>query len=304
MRRSMIYQCLRDPRGCANERFRPHPPQRQDQSRVRFNLPDLPRSPDLLMTEVEDLCLLLSQARQDGKLLKVFLSQHSCLRSCHMSASAGEFVPSGSSTSGMVTLEQVLDQTSRDRNLGAKWSLIQRMKLSFSLASSILQLYSTPWLSEPWTKRAIYFWRLGPSSQASDMSLTFDPDRPFIIHSFPELPVACQPHKINARHQLLYLGILLLEIGHERSFEFWTSSRGHTLDKSYGSRYDAASEWLRDSQSELVPSYYDATARCIECTFQTGPGRPFPDWEDSDFRKSICELVIKPLWSNCSTEVI
>ena len=176
------------------------------------------------------------------------------------------------------------------------------MKLSFSLASSLLQLCSTPWLSEPWTKRAIYFWRLRPTSHASDMSLTFEPDRPFIVHSFPEFPVACQTHKTNARHQLLSLGILLLEIGVERSFESWTSSHGYTLDGADGSQYYAASKWLQDSQSELVPSYYDAIARCIECTFQTG--RPIPDWEDSDFRKSICELVIKPLWSNCSTEVI
>ena len=256
------------------------------------------------MTEVENLCLSLSQAWQDGKLVKVVLSQHGSLCSCHMSTAAGGSIPSGSSTSEMVTLEQVLNQTSSDRHSGAKWSLIQRMKLSFSLASSILQLYSTPWLSEQWTKRAICFWRLRPSSQANDMSLTFEPDRPFIVHSFPELPAPCQPYKVNAKHQLLNLGILLLEIGHERSFESWTSTHGYTLDGAFGSRYDAASEWLRDSQSELVPSYYDATARRIECTFQTGPGRPFLDWEDPDLRRSICELVIKPLWGNCSTIVI
>ena len=300
----MIYQCLRNAREYADERFRPNPPQRQNQSRVRFNLPDLPRSTSSLMTEVENLCLSLSQARQDGKLIKVFLSQQGCLCSCHMSTSAEGFIPSSSSTSAMVTLEQVLNQTSSDRHSGAKWSLIQRMKLSFSLASSILQLYSTPWLSDSWTKQTIYFWRLRPSSQASDMALIFEPDFPFIVHSFPEPPVACPPYKINARTQLLNLGIILLEIGHERSFESWTSTHGYTLDRTYGSRYDAASEWLRDSQSELVPSYYDAVARCIECTFQTGHGRPVPDWEDQDFRKSICELVIKPLWSNCSTEVI
>ena len=298
----MRYQCLRNSRRNADERFRPNPPQRQNQSRVRFNLPDLPRSTNSLMTEVENLCLSLSQARQDGKLVKVFLSQQGCLCGCHMSTSAGGFIPSSNSTSEMVTLEQVLNKTSSDRHSGAKWSLIQRMRLSFSLASSILQLYSTPWLSEPWTKQTIYFWRLRPSSQASDMALIFEPDLPFIIHSFPEPPVACPI--INARHQLLNLGIILLEIGHERSFESWTSTHGYTLDRTYGSRYDAASEWLRDSQSELVPSYYDAIARCIECTFQTGHGRPIPDWEDSDFRKSICELVIKPLWSNCSTDVI
>ena len=255
------------------------------------------------MTEVENLCLSLIQARQHSKVLKIFLSRHGCLSSCHMSFSSGRVAPSGWSTSEMVSLEQVL-QTSSDRPPGAKWNLIQRMNLSFRLASSLLQLYSTPWLSEPWTKQAIHFWRLGPSSQANDMALAFEPNRPFIVNNFSQTLVARLPYKFNARHQLLNLGILLLEIGHERSFESWTSTHDYTLDRTYGSRYDAASEWLRDSQSELVPSYYDATARCIECTFQTGPGRPFPDWEDSDFRKSICELVIKPLWRNCSTEVI
>lgn len=256
------------------------------------------------MTEIEDLCLSLSQARQHSKIPKVFLSHHGCLCSRHMSTSADWVTPSGSSTSGMVTLEQILNQTSSERHSSANWSLIQRMNLSFSLASSLLQLYSTPWLSEPWTKRAIYFWRLRPTSHASDMALIFEPDCPIIVHSFPELPVPRSPYKINVRHQLLNLGIILLEIGHERSFESWTSTHGYTLDRAYGSRYDAAAEWLRYSQSELVPSYYDAAARCIECTFQTGHGRPVPDWEDPDFRKSICELVIKPLWSNCSTEVI
>ena len=304
MPRSTTYQCLRDLGECADERFRPNFPQRPEQSRIKFNLPDLPKSPNLLMTEVESLCLSLSQARQHSKILKVFLSQHGCLSSCHLSVLSGRVAPSGSSTSEMVSLEQVLLQTSSDRPPGAKWSLIQRMNLSFSLASSLLQFYSTPWLSEPWTKRAIYFWRLTPSSQANDKALTFEPDRPFIVHNFFETPVARLPYKINAKHQLLNLGIILLEIGHERSFESWTSTHGYTLDRAYGSRYDAASEWLRYSQSELVPSYYDAAARCIECTFQTRPERPIPDWEDSDFRKSICELVIKPLWSNCSTEVI
>ena len=258
------------------------------------------------MTEVENLCLSLIQARQHSKVLKVFLSQHGRLSSCHMSIVSGRVAPSGSSTSDMISLEQILLQTSSDRPPGAKWNLIQRMNLSFSLASSLLQLYSTPWLSEPWTKRAIYFWRLRPSLQASDMALIFEPDRPFIVHSFPEPPVTRSPYKINAKHQLLNLGIILLEIGHESSFESWTSTHGYTLDldRTYGSRYDAASEWLRDSQSNLVPSYYDVTARCIECTFQTGHGRPVPDWEDTDFRKSVCELVIKPLWSNCSTEII
>ena len=254
------------------------------------------------MSEVENLCLSLNQARQESKMLKVFLSQYGGLCSCHTSPMPSAATPPGDSTFEMITLEQILLQTSRDRLSKVKWNLIQRMNLSFILASSLLQLYSTPWLSEPWTKRTICFWQLGGSSQANELSLNFEPDHPFIIHTFSEAPAARQTHKVDPRHQLLDLGIVLLEIRHKLSFESWVSTHELTLDSSYGSRFKAASKWLRDSVGELEPSYFDAAARCIECTFQTRSA--IPDWEDVDLRKSVCELVIKPLWSNCSTLIM
>lgn len=251
------------------------------------------------MTEVENLCFSVDQARQNRKLLKVYLSPHGGLCSCHESRTPGEVSSSGDSTYEMITLEQVLLQTSEDNPSRVKWDLIQRMNLSFNLASSLLQLCSTPWLSGSWTKRNILFWRQRPSSQVSDMVLGFEPDRPFVAHIFSGAATACLPSKMEAKHQLLELGIILLEVRHQISFESWASAHDFTPDSSYGSRYNAASMWLRDSWGELEPSYFDAAGRCIECTFQSRS--PIPKWEDRDFRKSVCELVIKPLWSNCST---
>ena len=245
------------------------------------------------MTEVQNLCLTLNRARQDSKILKIFLSQHGGLCSCHMSPNLSGGSPYVGSTYELITLEQILLQISSDRPSRVKWNLIQRMNLSFSLASSLLQLYSTPWLSEPWTKRTICFWRLRPSSQANDMVLTFESDRPFLVHKFTKGPAACPTYNLNAKYQLLALGIVLLEIRHKRSFESWASTHDLILDSSYGKRYDAASMWLRDFIGDLEPSYFDAAARCIECNFQTRS--PILDWEDLDFRKAVCELVIKPL---------
>ena len=254
------------------------------------------------MTEVQNLCLSLDRARQDSKILKVFLSEHGSLCSYHMSPITSGGTSSDESTSGMITLEQILHQMSTNRRLTLRWNLIQRMNLSFCLASSLLQLYSTPWLSESWTKRTVCFWRLRPSPPANGVALTFEPDRPFIVHRFYEAPAARPTYKANARNQLLDLGIVLLEIRHKRSFESWASAHAFNLDSSFGSRYNAASMWLRDSIGDLEPSYFDAVARCIECTLQTQSA--IPDWDDFGFRKSVCELVIKPLWSNCSTTVI
>ena len=125
------------------------------------------------------------------------------------------------------------------------------------------------------------------------MGLIFEPDHPFIVHTFSGAPAAHQMFKVDPRHQLSDLGVVLLETRHKRSFESWASAHGFTLHNSYGSRYNAASVWLRDSIGDLEPSYFDAVARCIECTFQTRSATP--DWGDLDFRKSVCELVIKPL---------
>lgn len=130
---------------------------------VRFNLPDAPQSPNPPMTEVENLCSALKQARQNRKLLKIFLSPRGGLCSSHVSPTRGVVVCSGDTTYEVITLEEIILHTSRDGFSTVKWNLVQRMNLSFSLASSLLQLYSRPRLAEPWTKRAICFQRLRPS---------------------------------------------------------------------------------------------------------------------------------------------
>lgn len=230
----------------------------------------------------------------------MFLSPRGDLCSCYVPLVPGGDFTSGDGTYDLVTLEQIIQEKSRESPLKLRWTLVQRMNLSFNLASSLLQLYHTPWLTESWTKQNICFWRLPPSSQANDIILAFEPDRPFIVHKFSGVPAAGQPHKVEARYQLLNLGIILLEIRHQISFEYWVSANGFTLDSSYSTRYTAASRWLLDSSGEVEPSYFDTAARCIECNFQTRSA--IPTWEDLDFRKSICELVIKPLWTNCSTD--
>ena len=251
------------------------------------------------MTEIQNLCSSLDQARQDRKVLKVFLSPRGGLCSCHGPPKpSGDFYP-GDDSYEMITLEQILLQNSEASPIRVKWNLIQRMNLSFNLASSLLQLYSTPWLTESWAKRNIYFQHLESSSQAQNIVLAFEPDRPFLVHRFSGAPAArSSPYMMEAKQQLLDLGIMLLEIRHERSVGSWALAHGFTLESSYGSRHDAASMWLRESFGELEPSYFDAAGRCIMCTFTTQSA--IPCWEDLDLRRSICELVIKPLWSNCS----
>ncbi len=253
------------------------------------------------MAEIQNLCLSLDQARQASRTLKLYLSQRGILSSREISPVGARMPRYDDRTQELVTLEQVLQQVANNGSLSANWSPMQRMVLSFVLASSLLQLSSTQWMAEPWSKQSIHFWRLRPSPNADAATVLVDTSHPFIVRKFSLTPTACTTHRADARNQLLNLGILLLELGRETSFESWASAHGFPLDKAYSSRYDAASAWLDDSTGELLSSYYDAVARCIECTFQTRSA--VPSWEDLDFIKSVCELVIKPLWTNCFVTV-
>lgn len=194
------------------------------------------------------------------------------------------------------TLKRVLLQSADlEASPNAKgWSRDQRMALSFKLASSLLQLCSTPWLINVWTKEEICFMHLGSSHTNSNGALQFEVRHSFIIHRFSKIPERRWPDYRATKRQMLELGILLLEIWQETSLESWADSVGLIIQNSYGNRYDAARKWLSESETVSV-SYWDAVDRCIECAFPA-----LPDWQDSTFRKSVCECVVKLLCHNAS----
>ena len=277
--------------------YRVAAPPAPKQPGVIFDKRQSPESHEPLTAEVQDLCLSLDQAQQASAALKLYLSQRGVLSGCHIPRAHSRVIHFDNCTQEVISLKQILLQKMNNERITTKWSPIQRMALSFNIASSLLQLCSTPWMAESLSKQNIFFWRLKLRPMAGEEALHVDMGHPFIIRNFGATLTACQIHRSDARDQLLNLGILLLEIGHERSFESWTSVHGFNLTDAYGSRYDAASAWLNSSKETLLPSYYDAAARCIMCTFQTRSA--IPGWEDPNFRKSVCELVIKPLWDSC-----
>ena len=284
---------------CTNGERRPISEEEFEKAGVGFVLTDPSKAPDELMSKALDMCLAIDRARKEGKTMKMSLSPCGALHGWYILPLFGERTDRDHSTFELVTLEQVLLKKLCHEPSRLEWNVIQRMNLSLNLASSLLQLCSTPWLSEPWTKRTICFRRRLRPTPASGVAFVFEPDRPFLVHSFSERPIACPTNELEPRYQLLNLGILLLELGHEKPIELWASAHGYNLDKAYGNRYEAAAAWLRDSVGELLPSYFDAAGRCIECTFCTRSA--IPKWDDPEFRKSICEWVIQPLWSNCSS---
>ena len=160
-----------------------------------------------------------------------------------------------------------------------------RMALSFRIASSVMQLNLTKWLHQPLT---------------SDMINIVSGDgrsgiRPFISHAFS--PDSGEPQLYQVRRGVLELGILLLELWHSRTLVAYAAEANVPLTDSFAIRYEAARGWLDSSRDEVLPYYLTVVTRCVEGTFFSNTADL--DWNDTAFRESFFEHVVKPLWENC-----
>ncbi|KAL2810944.1 hypothetical protein BJX63DRAFT_422671 [Aspergillus granulosus] len=177
--------------------------------------------------------------------------------------------PSSTSAIDKIVLPATTQKYFRPNHIHTpKWTLNQRISLSFNIASSNLQLYSTHWLAEPLTSKSIHL-------QETTMTNT----------DFP-----------SAKRSLLDLGVLW----HFRTLELYAAKLQVGVDESFGARYDIARKWLDVSAYFMLSFYLGVVTRCIECTFVTSGC--VPHWDDMVFRKSVCEYVLIPLWEICPPE--
>lgn len=165
------------------------------------------------------------------------------------------------------------------------------MILAFSAVSSVMQFSYTPWLKKPLDLSDIQLIPNGPVSPTM-------PIQPLIKHSFGPFPVK-QPD-ITVWHTMLDLGILLLELWHRSTFSDFIIKAGISAQNLDRFRYVAARQWAEESVHHIMPFYYDVVKICVECSFARAAGRPLEyQWDDENFRKSVCEQVLKPLWKEC-----
>ena len=185
---------------------------------------------------------------------------------------------------------QASDVVSLEQLLLARYRLTstQRTVLALNLASSILQLHTTNWFGETWTKKAIKFFQ----RQISGTS-TIAADTPFILRSYPR---ALHPSNRNSvKRDMLELGILLLEIWQQQTFEAWTTTKQLAMQTEYSPRMVLAIQWLEATTDDLTACYADAVSVCVKFSFEGVQQR---DWGNPAFRRLYCERVIGFLQEN------
>jgi len=188
---------------------------------------------------------------------------------------------------------QALEQTSLEELLANKGEMTlsrqKRYKIASVVASSLLQLQNTPWLTDNLEKKNIMFYHNG-----SDVLV----EEPFINHPFT--PTKVRPEEKNPdaprilpRRTLSSLGIILLELCFGDAIENQTemrkahlSSDGKALE---GTDYLTAIEWL-DKVAEEEPKMAPIIKWCIFCLFE---GKP--NWADTTFTQAVYSSVVQPL---------
>lgn len=259
---------------------------------VTFNLPD-PAETTTSRVNIHNLCSLVQSTHANGESVEICLSGSGNLCSTK-SLARNSAVPQTRETICPITLASLLTAYPNPSPL----PLNHRIALSCNIASTVLQLHSTPWMTLPLASSSIFFI---PDGCTKDHKKATQRNKyiPFIKAKFQSQPRVRTVSHCDPRESMLELGILLLELWYSHSIEAFASENGFGLAQSFESRYAVARKWALHSEEEgdLMPFYLEAATRCIEFTFTTSFARPV--WGDLTFQKSVCQELLKPLLDHC-----
>ena len=242
---------------------------------------------------IDSICASLLQVAQTSWPLSFYLSpdrrlRHALTGATKLSATSNLKNPHGHlSHRNSVTLQEIITHKT-------KFDLRDRILVAFVLVSSQLQLHSTPWLPDFWSKDILRF-PCTNDPQTSEISVIYS--CPFVQRHFSDTATPQEQSLSNAKRALLELGILLLEIWKQQTFTEYAFTIGKEIDEGYGLRYEVAKRWLDESEQQLLPPYAGIISRCIECNIANTSLKY--DWQDEMLRQSICEDLLKPLHALC-----
>ena len=187
------------------------------------------------------------------------------------------------SSSNMVTvsLADLLGQTRRP-----KLPRIQRFGIALILASSHLQLHSTPWLSGQWDAEHVRLPLKGSDPNSSPLG------EPYLSKHFIATQTA-SPAAPKPDRSFVSLGIVLLELCFGHRFEecsCWSQPGFAQLKADPHVRQAMACQWLEDVESDAGVDY----AGAVEWTLRQAPVTV----KDNAWRLDFAENVVQPLARN------
>lgn len=167
-----------------------------------------------------------------------------------------------------------------------------RFTIAVTLASSLLQLHSTPWLTEQWSKSDIVL----PTNIPQQRVLP----KPLLQAKFHSSAASNSSQggstanaRFNAKKALSSLGIMLLELCFGKTIEdhpLRPQFFGPNNTPNAFTNISTAKQWHEDVLGELGDDMSDAIRRCLDCSFA-----PKPNLDDKEFQEAVLDGVIMPL---------
>jgi hypothetical protein len=186
------------------------------------------------------------------------------------------------------TLRQVFTKGS-----GLERRLMQhaQFKLAVDMASSVLQLYKTPWLSDDWSSDDVYFvHRPGaPLLSAYQHAFIY---RKFSSAVSTHEPLSRLSMRTIIRNQTLFnLGVLLIELVYGETIEDLQTDDDRDCQGALGPVWHTVERLAENIALEAGELYSDAVKRCIRCDFV----RNDSSLKDPDFQQAVFDGVVIPL---------
>lgn len=167
----------------------------------------------------------------------------------------------------------------------------ERFTIAATLASSLLQLHSTPWLHDRWTKTDIML--------NHDESLGRIIPDPLLRAEFRSTNAtsattnSSSPQTFNTKAALSGLGIMLLELCFGKPIEDHPSREQYLRPDQKPNAFTditTARVWHEEVLGEVGYEVSDAIRRCLDCSFG-----PKPNLEDKEFQEAVFDGVVLPL---------
>lgn len=240
--------------------------------------------PIVYISIVEDMCATIATVMTGAQLLTFVLARGQRIGSVPTDI----FNISQAYYAGEVSLGTLFLSGCQPKDNRCLIPYEQRMPLALRLASNPLQLYRTQWLQIAWSKERIYF----PISTGKGPDFS----RPYVCIPIDDTThTGSQQNPVELRNAILELGILLLEIWHEKAF-----ANQYNLARTCGMhepRRALAFDWMANTSNPPPLLYNDAISYCIT-GINHGEAK-YWNWEDTRLWRALCQNVIEPLSKNC-----
>lgn len=254
-----------------------------------YSLSDPVADPSQSLQEVKDLCASIQELKTTTSRIGLSLDAKKKLRGIYTVNAAEDLIP----TCDLVSLEDLLDRRPTVHGRRVRLSKRERYSLALTLASSVLYLNSTPWLTSQWAARDIQF------HQRSAVSDLIDIEHPYLAPAALE-PVDSLSVKTkaisfqNKNTVLLALAVTLLELYFGTTAEKYQEAEHGTCDPAlYQNSWllcAMAHQWAEESQDELSAAFLSAVRHCLRSFSEPGVSL-----QDAKFLQAAAEGIVLPL---------